>query len=81
MTDIKYNTAMLLSEEFNIPRDITEELFDIGILNVQNCRNVLIQREYKRKACSKERNRIKTMLSDKYCVSFPTVEKILHNNG
>jgi hypothetical protein len=73
-------TAKLLKDTFNIDEMTTALLFEEGILSVTGCRNVLIKIEYKQKAQSKERIRLRTKLAEKYCISTVLVEKIVLNN-
>lgn len=77
MIAIRANTAKLLKEEFKIDPSITEVMFENGFLTEQACRNVLIRDEYKRKAQSKEKQRLKGRIADKYCVSVELIEKII----
>ena len=81
MINIKTETARHLRDEFNIDSNVTALLFDKGILSFVACRDMLIREEYRKKARSKERNRLKAKLAEKYCVSFISIEKILQNKG
>ena len=77
MTDIKAGIAKLLQDDFQIERGTTERLFENGILNMQNCRNVLIKNEYKKKVQPKEKQRVKGKIALKYCISVDLVRKIV----
>jgi hypothetical protein len=77
MIDVKTKTAEHLSNEFNIDPNVTALLFDKGILSFTSCRDMLIREEYRRKAQSKEKNRLKNKLAEKYCLSFGCIEKII----
>jgi len=77
MTDIKAGISKLLLEEYNIDKDITCQLFDRGILNYKECRDLLIRTEYSKKAEPKERNYLKSKLAVKYCISMSLVEKVV----
>jgi hypothetical protein len=77
MTDVKAETAKLLRDEFNIDPNVTNLLFDKGMLNFKICRDILIKEEYRRKAQSKERQRLKGRLAERYCVSLELVRKIV----
>jgi hypothetical protein len=76
---VRQGTAKMLKDEFQIPLDVTEIMFNTGFLIEQKCRDVLIRDEYKRKAQPKEKNRLKGKLAEKYCVSIFLVEKIVGN--
>ena len=80
MTNIKAETAKLLRDEFNVDPNVTALLFDKGVLSIPACRDMLIKEEYRRKLQPKERNRLKTKLADKYCVSVSLVEKAVLKN-
>ena len=77
MTDIRSGISKLLNDEFQIAESITAELFERGILNEYSCRNVLIKDEYKKKAQSKERIRVRSKIAERYCISISLVEKIV----
>ena len=77
MTDIKAGISKLLLEEYNIDKDITCQLFDRGILNYKECRDLLIRTEYSKKAEPKERNFLKSKLAERYCISMSLVEKVV----
>lgn len=74
---IRTETAKLLKEEFQIDPEVTAIMFEEGFLRECECRNVLIRNEYKKKAQSKERMRLRTKLADKYCVSVSLIEKVV----
>ena len=76
MINVKTETARLLLKDYKIEPEVTYELFRIGALSEQSCRNMLIQNEYKQKEQPKERRRIKANIADRYCVSVELVEKI-----
>lgn len=77
MINIKAETARHLRDEFNIDSNVTALLFDNGALSMQACRNMLIREEYRKKACSKERQRVKGCIAERYCISIKSVEKIV----
>lgn len=78
--NIKTETAKLLKDTFEIDELTTCLLFEEGLLSITGCRNVLIKTEYKEKAKSKERIRLRTKLAEKYSISTVLVEKIVLNN-
>ena len=77
MTNIKIATAKVLKNNFNIDELLTALLFEKGWLNEFSCRNILIKEEYKHRIQSKEKQRIKANLAERYCMSFKNVEKIV----
>ena len=77
MIDIKAGIAKLLLEEYNIDKETTCQLFDRGILNFKECRDLLIRTEYSKKAEPKERNCLKYKLAESYCISMSLVEKVV----
>lgn len=77
MINIKAETARHLRDEFNIDPNVTALLFDKEVLSFAACRDMLIREEYRKKAQPKEKQRLRSKLSDKYCVSVSLVEKIV----
>jgi hypothetical protein len=80
MTDIKRATAKLLEDEFKVDPQTTNILFDNGILDFKECRDLLIKNEYVKKVEPKEKIRLRDKLAIKYCISVSLVEKILSKN-
>jgi hypothetical protein len=78
--NIKQATAKLLEDEFKVDPQTTNILFDNGILDFKECRDLLIKTEYVKKAEPKERQRLKEKLANRYCISVCLVEKILSKN-
>jgi hypothetical protein len=76
MINVKAETARLLKDEFNIDPNVTNLLFDKGMLSFTACRNVLINEEYRKKAQAKERQCLRNKIAEKYCVSMSFVEKL-----
>lgn len=74
--NIKVSVIKHFEKNYQINPKITEQLYDEGILTYKVCRDLLLRDEYRMKAQSKERNRLKLNLADKYSVSFASVEKI-----
>ncbi len=85
MIDIRKCTADFVERDFNIPALVTEALFKRGLINERNAIRVLIQDEYLRSNPRHRKTDIKINLSDKYCLSYSTIEKIVAglngNNG
>jgi hypothetical protein len=77
MIDIKLAAAKLLKDEYGIDEQITAELFERRILFEPAIRNYLIREEYKKKATSKEKMRVRGNIGDKFCISAKMVEKII----
>lgn len=80
MIDIRSCTARLLKDKYQIEELVTEILFDDGILSERICRDTLIKEEYYNKLGTSAKQLLKVNLSDKYCVSLPSVEKIVLNH-
>lgn len=78
--NIRVSVKKLLKERYNIDPEVTDEMFNSGVLKDHVCRDMLIMDEYKRKAQPKERNRLKNKLAEKYCISASLVEKIILKN-
>lgn len=76
MISIKTETARVLLRDYRIEPDTTYELFRIGALSEQGCRDMLIKEEYKRKVQPKQKRIIKHKLADQFCISIDLVEKI-----
>lgn len=78
--NIKVSIKKLLEQNYQINPEITEQLFNEGILKEHICKKFLIKDEYKRKAQPKEKQRVRNMLAEKYCISVSSVEKTLFKN-
>lgn len=81
MTNIKAEITKQLKNEFGIDPSVTEVLFERGLLFIPACRNYLIREEYKKKAQPKERQRVKGIIADSFCVSVKLVEKIVSDKS
>ena len=77
MIEIRSCTAKLLKDEFQIDPQVTELLFEKGILANHICRNVLIKQEYSERVEAKGKQRLKGDIAEKFCVSVKLVEKIV----
>jgi len=77
MIEIRSCTAKLLRDEFLIDPQVTELLFEKGILAEHICRNVLIRAEYEAKVEVTGKQRLKGRIADEYCISVYLVEKII----
>jgi len=78
MINIKTATAKLLKDQFQISEITTSVLFEKGILNEPSMKKVLIREEYMQKVREKGKQRLRGVLSEKYCVSVSLVEKSVH---
>jgi len=74
--NIKVSVKKLFKQKYNIDPEVTEQLFNSGVLKEYNCRDMLIINEFKEKAKPKEKQILRGRLADKYCVSLKTIEKI-----
>ena len=77
MTNIREGTARHLKEEFNIDPNVSNLLFDKGILSFSACRDMLIREEYRKNAQPKEKQRVKGRIAERYCISVELVRKIV----
>ena len=77
MIDIRIKTAELIQRDFDIPTPVTLAMFDRGLLDERAAVRVLIQDEYMQKIYYRRKTDIKIHLSERYCVSYSTVEKIV----
>jgi hypothetical protein len=77
MIDIKERTKKHLKKNYDIEENVTQALFDSGILEVHNCRRVLIVEEYNNKVEISGKQMLKNFLADRFCVSLSSVEKYL----
>jgi hypothetical protein len=80
IVQIRISTAKLLKDNFQIDPKITESMFNKGILANQGCRDALIRNEYKQKVEPGEKQRLRSRLAEKYCISISLVEKIVLRN-
>jgi hypothetical protein len=74
--NIKVSVKKLLKEKYNIDPELTDQMFNSGILKEHICRDVLIINEYKQKAQPKEKQKLRSQLAEKYCLSIKSIEKI-----
>lgn len=75
MTNIRQETAKLLKNEFQIAESVTALLFEKGVIRESEVKKVLIREEYYKKMQPKERQRLRSKLAEKYCVSVSLIEK------
>jgi len=77
MINIRSSTAKLLKDEFRIDPEITEKLFERGILQEHDCKKALIKQEYDKCVKDKGRQILRTKIAEKFCVSVKLVEKVV----
>jgi len=75
--NVRVSIKKLLKEKYNIAPEVTDQLFNSGMLSHTACRDMLIQQEYKQKARPKERQLVKYQIADRYCLSVSSVEQII----
>lgn len=80
MIRIREGIAKLLKEEFQIEPNVTQLLFERGILNEKDCKKVLIKKEYEAKVEAKKKEILKDQIAEKYCISVSLVKKIIQND-
>jgi len=81
MINIRKRTAKMLEEDFKIEPQLTETLFDFGILDEKTCRDKLIQQDFQRITINRRITDARITLAEKYCVSYSTVEKVTTRIG
>ena len=75
--NIKKDTVIFMMKRFGCPEAEIMVMFDVGILDERVCRDVLIRDEYFGNISSIRKTDLKIKLSEKYCASFSTIEKII----
>ena len=75
--NIKKDTVIFMMKRFDIPEAETITMFAVGLLDERVCRDVLIRDEYFSNISRVRKTDLKIQLSEKYCTSFSTVEKII----
>ena len=76
IVNVRVSVKKLLKDRYNIAPEITDRMFESGILKEYNCRDMLIRSEFIEKAQPKEKQRLRSKLASKYCVSIKTIEKV-----
>jgi hypothetical protein len=79
--NIKVSIKKLLKEKYNIAPEVTEEMFNSGILKEHICKVILIKDEYKQKVKPEESERLRYKLAEKYCVSERFIRKVLYETA
>ena len=75
--NIKKDTVIFMMKRFGCPEAETMVMFDVGILDERVCRDVLIRDEYFGSVKNIRKTDLKIQLSEKYCTSLSTVEKVI----
>lgn len=78
MINIRVCTAKLLKEHYQIEEDVTETLFDDGILHEHEMQKVLIKNEYNNKVQPTGKIDLQYKIADKFCVSVRLVREIIY---
>ena len=82
MINIRERTAEYMKRNLDISTDVTEMMFDIGLIREDLAKRVLIRNEYKVRERTHKKTELKIHLAEKWHVSLSTVEKILtEGNG
>lgn len=76
---IKKENAQIICNEFQITEGTFIALVDSNIINPEGARNFLIKKEYQTLIQHEPLTEAKYKLSEKYCVSFSMVEKVVNN--
>lgn len=78
MINIREKTAVLLWDKYGITEEQTEQMFRDQVLNEKYCIRLLVANEYaERSKGPTSKIDIKVLLSERYCVSYSTVEKYI----
>jgi len=77
MINIRLKTAEALKADLDLPEEVTETLFDMGVISERGARDLLIRNEYKNRINFRRKTDVKIFLADRYCVSFSAVDKIV----
>ena len=77
MIDIRGMTANYLSQNFDITPEVTETMFDTGLIREHIAKRVIIRNEYNHRAITHKKTELKIHLSEKFAVSLSTIEKII----
>ena len=75
--NIKKDTVLFMMKKFGCPEEETITMFSIGILDERVCRDVLIRDEYYSSVKRIRKTDLKIQLSEKFCTSLSTIEKII----
>jgi ribosomal protein S6 len=79
MIDIRQRTALYVQQNFEISPDVTEAMFDIGLIREDVARRVIIREEYLQRSGGTKKTDLKLQLAEKFCTSVSTIEKIVGN--
>lgn len=76
---IRDETAQYVAENFAIPPEVTEVLFDVGLFREDLAKRVIIREQYFARSSSEKKSNVKEDLAQKFCTSVSTIEKIVSN--
>ncbi len=74
MINIRCKTVEIVSE-FGPSKEAIELLFDMGLISDKSAIKWLIRHEYETRLKRMMKTDLKILLSEKYCVSYSTIEK------
>jgi len=77
MMNIRTWTASYVAQNFDISPEVTETMFDLGLIREDVARRVLIRDEYSKRCRTHKKTELKITIADKFAVSLSTVEKII----
>lgn len=78
MINVRQKTAILLEEKMGIRPEQTKQMFEDNVLSENYCIRVLVAHEFKSMVRNgKSKTEAKILLSDRYCVSYRTVENYI----
>jgi hypothetical protein len=77
MIDIKKGSARVLKKYYQIDEQTVISLFDFGVLTEHNMKRILIREEFAERTDVAQKQLLKGLLADRYCVSISTIEKYL----
>lgn len=77
--NIRVSIKKLLKEKYDIAPEVTEQMFNDGLLKEHRCKELLIINEYKEKVKPKETERLRFKLSEKYCVSESKIRQLIYS--
>lgn len=79
--DIRMRTANIIKSNFGIEQDVTEALFDIGLIREDVARRVCIRDDYLKKEHTCKKIDLKIHLAEQYSTSVSTIEKIVNEGN
>lgn len=77
MINIRCITAQYMDQNFSITAEVTETMFDVGLIREDVAKRVLIRNEYSQRERTHKKTELKIHLAEKFSTSLSTIEKIL----